>query len=359
LSEATSTVGDNVAAKPGGVELAPPEGIAYFAKTYAGVFLLLVLLTLATGALVDNFLTTQNLLNVLQQMSIIGVVALGMTYVILTAGIDLSVGAVLALSGVILALLLKDGVSPLAAMAVAILAGGGVGLVNGLVSTGLNVQPFVVTLATLAIAQGLALTLADGQQIVFDQNSAVLNFIGNGGIGRLSGQFVVFLVLAVLFWLVLRFLPFGRYVYAVGGNPETARLSGIRTKRVLTSVYVISGCCAGLAGVMTTMRLGVGVPTAGALTNLDAIAAVVIGGTSLLGGRGSLWGSVAGAFVLAVIANVLTLLGVSPYQSQMARGFVILAAVLLGAIGVLSIARGGGGGLRDRLPAWLPKRSEQ
>jgi ribose transport system permease protein len=199
--------------------------------------------------------------------------------------------------------------------------------------------------------------MAGGQQLVFPDDSSLLDFVGSGGIGRLSGQFVVFVVLAAVGWVILRFLPFGRYVYAVGGSPETARLSGIRTKRVLISVYVISGCCAGLAGVMTTMRLGVGVPTAGALTNLDAIAAVVIGGTSLMGGRGSLWGSVAGAFVLAVIANVMTLLGVSPYASQMARGFVILAAVLLGALGLLSLGRGGSGSLGARLGRLRSKRS--
>lgn len=329
------------------------EGLGRVVRAYGAPFALLVLLTVVTGAFVPNFLTTQNLLNVLQQMSIIGVVALGMSFVILTAGIDLSVGAVLALTGIIFSLLLKENVSPVLALVIAVVAGGGVGLVNGLVSTTLNVQPFVVTLATLAIAQGLALSLAGGQQILFEQDSAVLDFLGNGGIGRLSGQFVVFLVLAILGWIVLRYLPFGRYVYAVGGNPETARLSGIRVKRILTAVYVISGCCAGLAGVMTTMRLGVGVPTAGALTNLDAIAAVVIGGTSLMGGRGSLWGSVAGAFVLAVIANVMTLLGVSPYTSQMARGFVILAAVLLGALGLLSIGRGAR--IRARLPRAFSK----
>jgi ribose transport system permease protein len=172
-----------------------------------------------------------------------------------------------------------------------------------------------------------------------------------------SGQFVVFIVLAVAGWVILRHVPLGRFAYAVGGSPETARLAGIRVKRVLIIVYVISGCCAGLAGVMTTMRLGVGVPTAGALTNLDAIAAVVIGGTSLMGGRGSLWGSVAGAFVLAVIANVMTLLGVSPYTSQMARGFVILAAVLLGALGVLSIGRRRDGEpSRGRISQALSKR---
>jgi ribose transport system permease protein len=325
-------------------------------SSYGGLIGLLVLVVLLTGALVPHFLAEQNLLNVLQQMSIVGVVALGMTFVILTAGIDLSVGAVLELSTIVFALLLEHHMAAGFALVIAIGAGAAVGLANGLLVTAFAVQPFVVTLATLAVAEGLALSLSNGNEILFNQQTGIIGFLGNGGIGRLSGEFVVFVVLALLGWLVLRYLPFGRQVYAVGGNAETARLSGIRTKRVLAAVYVISGCCAALAGIMTACQLGVGVPTAGGLTNLDAIAAVVIGGTSLMGGRGGIWGSVAGAFILAVISNVMTLLGVSPYDSEIIRGGVILAAVLLGALGVLSIGRGRDGERRPLIRVRKAKR---
>jgi ribose transport system permease protein len=296
---------------------------------YGTVGAVLVILLIITSLTVPNFLTVPNLLNVLQQMAIVGVVAVGMTFVILTAGIDLSVGSILALTTVGFALFLQFGWNVWLALVAAVLIGGVTGLINGLGYTVFNIQPFVMTLATLAIAQGLALSLANGGEIIYSRSSGLLNFLGNGGIGQLSGEFIVFAVIAVLGWIALRYLPAGRYVYAVGGSLETARLSGIRVKRVLTVVYVISGCCAGLAGVMTAARLGVGEPTAGSLTNLDAIAAVVIGGTSLAGGRGSLWGSVMGALILAVIANILILMGVSPYQSEIIRGCVIIAAVLI------------------------------
>jgi ribose transport system permease protein len=311
------------------------SALGAFGARYGVVSAMLILLLIGTSLFVPYFLTVNNLLNILQQMAIVGVIGIGMTFVILTAGIDLSVGSILELVTVVFALLLKDGVTPWMAVLAGIAIGGAVGVVNGLGYTVFGIQPFVMTLASLAVAEGLALTLSNGSEVNFSASSPLLNFLGNGGIGQLSGEFVIFAALAIVGWLVLRYRPFGRFVYAVGGSRETSRLSGIRVKRVLASVYVISGCCAGLAGIMTAARLQVGTPTAGALMNLDAIAAVVIGGTSLMGGRGSMWGSVLGAFVLAVIANVITLLGVSPYQSEIVRGGVIVAAVLIGSAGLI------------------------
>jgi ribose/xylose/arabinose/galactoside ABC-type transport system permease subunit len=302
---------------------------------YGPTAAVVVILLVVTSLTVPNFLSLTNFLNVLQQMAIIGVVAIGMTFVILTAGIDLSVGAVLELTSVLCAVMLAHHISAIIAVVAAIVVGGVVGIINGLGYTLLKIQPFVMTLATLAITEGLALSFSNGSEVSYSAKSGLINFLGTGGIGRLSGEFVVFLALAILGWLTLRFLPFGRYVYAVGGSPETARLAGIRVKVILAAVYIICGCGAGIAGVMVTSSLGVGEPTAGSLTNLDAIAAVVIGGTSLLGGRGSIWGSVVGAFILALIADVLTLLGVSPYQTEVIRGCVIIAAVLVGSIPVL------------------------
>jgi ribose transport system permease protein len=304
-------------------------------RTYGPVVGVVVVLIVLAAVFVPSFLGTQNLLNVLQQMSIIGVVSIGMTCVILTGGIDLSVGAVLELTTVVFASALKAGVPVPIAILLALVIGGVAGLLNGIGSTVFRIQPFVMTLATLAIAEGIALAFTNGSTVYFASSSPVVAFLGGGGIGPVSGEFVVFGVLVIVAWLVLRFVPFGRYIYAVGGSAETARLSGIRVKTVLCSTFVISGVCAAIGGIMTASRLGVGVPTAGGLTNLDAIAAVVIGGTSLMGGRGSIWGTVGGALVLAVISNVITLVGISPYQSEIIRGCVIVAAVLIGSVGVL------------------------
>ncbi|MGD9734455.1 MAG: ABC transporter permease [Solirubrobacterales bacterium] len=300
---------------------------------------LLILAVALAGVLVPSFLTIRNELLLLQQMAIIGVVAIGMHYVILTAGIDLSVGSILELSTVIFALALAGGWPLGLALAAALAAGLAAGLVNGLCVTLLNVQPFVVTLATLAIFGGLALLVTNGTPVLITNKSPVMDFLGNGDYGGIPGQFILLMVLAFIGWFVLRFTPFGRYVYAVGGSAETARLAGIRVKLVLTSVYAIAGLCAGLAGIMTAARLSTGTPTAGSLTNLDAIAAVVIGGTSLMGGRGSLWASVAGALTLAVIANIIVLLGFSPFQAQIIRGVIILVAVALGAVSLTRASR--------------------
>ena len=308
------------------------NGPLLFLDRYKVLIFLAVALLLLSIFVTPEFLSTRNLLNVLQQMAIIGIITLGMHFVIVTAGIDLSVGSILQVTTVTTALLLGSGMSAVAAIGLGLLVGLVIGAVNGLGIVLLKVQPFVITLGTLAIAQGLALTLSDGQQVTYQNESGLLKFLGREGVGRLSGQFIVFLVLAVVAWATLKYTPFGRYVYAVGGNVETARLSGIPVRRILLSVYVISGLCAALAGIMTTATLSVGVPTAGALANLDAVAAVVIGGTSLMGGRGNIWGSVAGAFILATIANIIVLVGAGPYQAYIVRVTVIIAAVALASV---------------------------
>lgn len=303
----------------------------------------LILGLLATGLLVPSFMTTENLLNVIQQMAIVGVVTVGMTFVILTAGIDLSVGSVLALAGVVFAISMTNGMNPLLGIALTIAVGAFVGWTNGAISTYFKVQPFVMTLATLAIVSGVSLTIANGTGVYFTADSPLVDFLGYGTLFGIPGQFVVFAVVVIAAWVALTYLPFGRYVYAVGGSPDAARLAGLRVNRTLVTVYVISGSCAALAGVMTAARLSVGQPNAGSLTNLDAIAAVVIGGVSLMGGRGSIWGAVGGAFILAVIGNVLVLTGVPPYQAIIVRGVVILIAVLLSGLNVADLrARWGG-----------------
>jgi ribose transport system permease protein len=300
---------------------------------YRVIALGLAILIVLTVVFVPQFLTTKNILNVLQQMAIIGVVALGMHFVIVTSGIDLSVGSILEVATVSFAILLHNGTPVWPALLLTLLIGAAFGLVNGVGVVLLRIQPFVMTLGTLAVGDGLALTLTNGAQVQFSVHSSVLEFIGSagghGGVFGLSGQFVIFIVLAAIGWLVLRFLPFGRAVYALGGSAETARLSGIRVHRVTVAVYVISGMCAAVAGIMSAATLTVGAPNSGGLTNLNAIAAVVIGGTSLMGGRGSIWGTVAGAFVLAAISNIIILVGFSPFQAEIISGGVIITAVAL------------------------------
>ncbi|MDM5224586.1 ABC transporter permease [Peribacillus sp. NJ11] len=295
---------------------------------------LFILLFIITAIFAPQFYDMQNIINVLRQASIVGIVAVGMTFVILTAGIDLSVGAVLAFSGVIFASMLSTGYPVWGAILLTLIIGLVVGLVNGIGTSFLGVQPFVMTLATMAILNGAALLITDGTPIDFFVTSSIMELFGNGAILGIPGPVVIFFVGAVIAGLVLKNLPFGRYVYGIGGSLEAARLSGVRTTRVLLTVYAISGLCAAIAGVMTTSRLYVGHPTAGGFIMLDSIAAVVIGGTSLAGGRGHVAGTVAGVILLAMVSNLLNLLGVSPYNQQVAKGVIIIIAVVFTAHGL-------------------------
>lgn len=290
---------------------------------------LLAVVVAVTSLLSPEFFQFQNLINVGRQSAIIGVIAVGMTFVILTAGIDLSVGSTLALTAVSSAMMIQAGIPIPLAMLLTLLIGAMVGVANGIGVAMLGLQPFIMTLATLATIRGLALRIAEGNPIAFQTDSWIFNFFGIGEIGPVPGPLIIFIVVAAVGWFVLRYLPFGRYVYAIGGSKEAARLSGVRTKRVLIGVYVISGVCAAIAGLMTASRLSVGEPIAGNLAELDAIAAVVIGGTNLLGGIGGMGGTIIGAFLLGILSNVLNLIGVSPFDQQIVKGIVIIAAVLL------------------------------
>jgi ribose transport system permease protein len=290
--------------------------------------------SVTTAVFVPDFFQLQNMINVSRQASIIGVVAVGMTFVILAGGIDLSVGSILALGAVSAASFMDAGVPPALVVVLTVIVGAVVGLVNGLGVVALRIQPFVMTLASMVVIRGLTLRITDGTPEPFPSgDSGLLNFFGRARIGgEVPGPFVVFLVTAVIAGLALKFIPFGRKVYAVGGSQEAARLSGVRTGRVVAATYVISGACSAVAGLMTASRLTVGDPLAGTLVELDAIAAVVIGGASLLGGVGTMIGTVAGVFLLAILSNVLNLLGVGPFDQQMVKGGMIVAAVLLSSV---------------------------
>jgi ribose transport system permease protein len=212
-----------------------------------------------------------------------------------------------------------------------VVLGAVVGLVNGLGVALLKIQPFIMTLATMVLIRGLTLRVTDGGPKAFTNESGFLDFFGSGELGPIPGPLVIWALIAVAGILVLRYFAFGRFLYAIGGSIEAARLSGVRTSRTLIGAYSISGACAGIAGVMTASRLSVGDPIAGNLVELDAIAAVVIGGTSLMGGVGGAVGTVAGALLLAILSNVLNLVGVSPFDQMIVKGLVIIAAVLLAA----------------------------
>jgi ribose transport system permease protein len=288
-----------------------------------------VVVVLAVVIFIPTFFQPSNLVNVGRQSAIVGVIAIGMTFVILTGGIDLSVGAILALSGVTTAMLINNGVSIELSMIAALAVGLAVGVINGAGVALLGIQPFIMTLATMVAIQGLSLRLTSGGPQAFNNSNQIFSVIGSGNLFGIPGPFLVFIVVSVVGILVLRYLAFGRYVYAIGGSLEAARLSGVQTSRTLIIAYAISGVCAGLAGVMTASRLGVGDPTAGSLSNLDAITAVVIGGTSLVGGTGGAVGTVFGALLLAVLSNVMNLIGISPFDQQIVKGAVIVIAVLV------------------------------
>ena len=306
-------------------------------RDYRVILVLLAVMLVATTVLAPVFFSPQNLINVARQASITGVVAVGMTFVILTAGIDLSVGAILALTGVVMSLLIKADVSVYLALPTALLVGMVCGMVNGFGSTFLGIQPFIMTLATMAVCSGIGLLISNGTPIQIAKEASdntLLSFLGNGNIGGVPGPVIVFAIVAAVATFTLRYVPFGRFVYGIGGGVEAARLSGVPTARILILVYAISGLCAAMAGAITTSRLFVGHPTAGSFIMLDSIAAVVIGGTSLMGGRGSVIGTVAGVFLLAMVANLLNLLGVSPFNQQIAKGAIIILAVLFTAQGL-------------------------
>lgn len=282
-----------------------------------GPFIALVLVAVGLSVMSPDFLTVNNLLNVMRQVSINALIAFGMTLVILLGGIDLSVGSILALSSVLTATLLG------------ILAGAAMGLVNGLVISKGKVAPFIATLATMTILRGLALVFSNGSPITgFD--SEFFSMLGGGYVAGLVPVPVVWMLLLFAgFWFLLKKTVFGRHLYATGGNEEAARLSGVKVDRVKLWVYTASGAMSAMAGVVLTSRLNSAQPTAGTGYELDAIAAVVLGGTSLSGGRGWIFGTLIGALLIGVLNNGLNLLGVSSFYQQVIKGAVILLAVLL------------------------------
>lgn len=294
-----------------------------------GPILALFILAVIVTTLNPSFIQPSNLLNLLRQVSINTLIAFGMTFVIITGGIDLSVGSVLGLVGALTAGLMVQGVPAIIAIIGGILFGGILGMINGFVITKGNVAPFIATLASMTIYRGLTLVYTNGNPITGFGDSYVFQFLGRGYLFGIPFPVVIMLVVFVILYVLLHKTTFGRKTYSVGGNETAAYIAGINSNKVKIWIYGISGMASALAGLILTSRLNSAQPTAGASYEMDAIAAVVIGGTSMSGGKGRLVGTLIGALIIGTLNNGLNLLGVSSFYQQIVQGFVILIAVLL------------------------------
>ncbi len=291
----------------------------------------LILLIVVVSFLNPNFFTTGNILNILRQTSVNAIIAVGMTLVILTAGIDLSVGSVLALCGAFAATLIAMEVPVMVAVPVALFSGAALGALSGIIIAKGKVQAFIASLVTMTLLRGVTMVYTEGRPIStgFTDVADSFSWIGTG---YLFGVPVPIWLMAIVFvsaWYLLNHTRFGRYVYALGGNESAARLSGINVDKVKVGVYAICGLLAALAGLIVTSRLSSAQPTAGMGYELDAIAAVVLGGTSLAGGKGRIMGTLIGALIIGFLNNALNLLDVSSYFQMIAKAVVILLAVLV------------------------------
>ena len=295
-------------------------------KNY-GIVIAFLMICVLLAFLSPVFRTVNNFILILRQTSIYGIMAVGMTFVILTGGIDLSVGSVLALSGAICAGMLKSGMPLPGVLAITLAVGVGVGLFNGIAVTAGRITPFVVSLGMLTIARGLTLIYTKGYPI--SGFNADFRLIGGGYLLGIPIPIIIFLGIVLLAYIILTQTRLGRYTYAIGGNEETVKLSGVNANFFKSLAYVICSLTAAISALISTSRLNSGGPQAGVGYELDVIAAVVIGGTSLSGGRGSIWGTFIGALLIGVINNGMNLLGISPYFQQVVKGFIIIGAVLL------------------------------
>ncbi len=281
------------------------------------------------GIFIPNFLTMGNILNIFRQISINGLIAFGMTLVILTAGIDLSVGAILAFSSAIAALLLQAQLPPLLVFFLALCVGGLVGAANGVVIAYGRIQPFIATLSTMTIFRGLTLVVTQGRPVSIANTGKLFMVLGNGYFLGIPVPIFILFFGFILLWFLLQKTVAGKHVYALGGNARASYLAGIKNNFMQILVYALSGVFSSIAGLILISRLNSAQPVLGVGFELDAIAAVVIGGTRLSGGRGRIAGTLLGILIIGVLNNGLNLVGVSSFYQQVVKGLVILAAVLL------------------------------
>lgn len=295
-----------------------------------GLILILMLISGFFGAINGNFFSLYNIQNIFKQSSINGLIAFGMTFVILIGCIDLSVGSILAFVGYIAGILLVNYQLPIVVvLPVALLLGMILGVINGVLVSKVKLQPFIATLVTMTIYRGVTLILSNGLPIRnINKASEVMKFINRGEIVNLPISMIIYLVVFVILWFILDKTLFGKYLYATGGNEEAARLSAVPVTKIKLSAYAISGFLSALAAILYISRYNSIYPNAGQGAELDAIAAVVIGGTSMSGGKGKIVGTLIGALIIGILNNGLNLLGVSSFYQEVIKGIVILIAVV-------------------------------
>lgn len=289
----------------------------------------LILLFIVIAALNDRFISPSNLSNLLRQVSINALISFGMTFVILTGGIDLSVGSILALSSALLASMITSGMNPEMAVIVAAVIGLGLGAVNGIIVAYGKVAPFIATLATMTIYRGATLVYTNGNPISGLSDDPIFMGLGQGDIAGVPVPAILMLIAFLVLLFILNKTPLGRQTYAVGGNEKVSFIAGIKINRVKIVSYAVTGLLCALAGAVLTSRLNSAQPTAGMGYELDAIAAVVLGGTSLSGGKGRITGTLIGALIIGTLNNGLNILNVSSFYQQVVKGIVILLAVLM------------------------------
>ncbi|MGY0401608.1 ABC transporter permease [Carnobacterium jeotgali] len=294
-----------------------------------GPFLALIVLVILVTIVNPSFIAPTNLLNLLRQVSTNALIAFGMTFVIITGGIDLSVGSTLALSSALMAGAIASGLDPILAMVLSLLTGTIFGAVNGLLITKGKMAPFIATLATMTIYRGLTLVYTDGNPITGIGDSFIFKFVGRGYLLGIPFPVVLMIISFILLYILLHKMTFGRKTFAIGGNEKASFIAGIKNDRIKTGIYALSGLMASLAGIIITSRLDSAQPTAGTSYEMDAIASVVLGGTSLSGGRGRLVGTLIGALIIGTLNNGMNLLGISSFYQQVVKGIVIIIAVLL------------------------------
>lgn len=298
-------------------------------------FMVLIVLLITSATISSYFLSFANIMNVIRQVTVIAILASGMTFVILTGGIDLSVGAILGFSGAVSAATLNSVtessgnyvLGAIAAILIGLAIGIICGLANGIFITLGDLPPFIVTLASMTLINGLLLVFTGGAPITIKNTN--YTFLGRGVLFKIPIPILILIIIYAIAYGVLQYTGFGRSTYALGGNKEATRLSGINTKKVELLVYTISGFLASIGGIILTARLGSAQPTAGSGYELDAIAAVILGGTSLSGGTGFVLPTVVGAIILGILDNILVLMDVNPFISNVVKGIVILLAVLI------------------------------
>lgn len=301
--------------------------LSYLEKVipFIGLILLVIIISILNSA----FLEPSNLFNLLRQVSINGLIAFGMTFVILTGGIDLSVGSTLALSSALVAILMVSGVDGIIAIIIGCIFGAVLGAINGFLITLGKMAPFIATLATMTVFRGVTLVITDGNPITNLNGSYAFQLFGRGYFIGIPVPAITMFITFIILYLILHKTIFGRQTYAMGGNEKAAFISGIKVNKLKVCIYGLAGLMSALAGAILTSRLNSAQPTAGMSYELDAIAAVVLGGTSLTGGKGRIVGTLIGVLIIGVLNNGLNLLGVSSFYQQVVKGVVIIIAVLI------------------------------